>query len=174
MEEAREWLQTVLGAMGLPTTVDIIDDYLEIPSAELSANQKSALLSPAPVEERFQDPDKPLGDDEPTGVTLDALQYLANTLLNIDKQPPLQRSYAIELDGYRRQRHRELHELAQEAVTHVRTTGRDYEFTALSAAERRQIHTLLSDSDYADLETISRGREPHRRLVVRLATQPLA
>jgi spoIIIJ-associated protein len=41
---------------------------------------------------------------------------------------------------------------------------------ALSAAERRQVHTYLKD--YEDLETYSRGKEPDRRLVVRLAQNP--
>ena len=43
------------------------------------------------------------------------------------------------------------------------------EITALSSAERRQIHTLLKEA--TDLETESQGEEPHRRLVVRLRSE---
>ncbi|NEQ25399.1 MAG: RNA-binding protein, partial [Microcoleus sp. SIO2G3] len=37
--------------------------------------------------------------------------------------------------------------------------------SSLSAAERRQVHTLFQS--YEDLETFSQGTEPDRRLVVR-------
>lgn len=66
------------------------------------------------------------------------------------------------------QRQIELQQLAEAAVQHVRETGEEYEMAALSAAERRQVHTYLK-ATYGDLETYSRGKEPDRRLVVRLA-----
>jgi spoIIIJ-associated protein len=40
------------------------------------------------------------------------------------------------------------------------------ELTDLSAAERRQVHTIFQGEP--DLETESQGHEPDRRLVVRL------
>ena len=43
----------------------------------------------------------------------------------------------------------------------------------MSAAERRQMHTFFDgDPSYSDLSTESRGQEPDRRLVVKLAQAP--
>jgi spoIIIJ-associated protein len=56
--------------------------------------------------------------------------------------------------------------MAENAAQQVRMTGKEYEMKSLSSAERRQVHTLLKDCP--DLETYSRGKEPDRRLVVRL------
>jgi spoIIIJ-associated protein len=40
----------------------------------------------------------------------------------------------------------------------------------MSSAERRQMHTFFdTDPSYRDLATSSRGQEPDRRMVVRLA-----
>jgi len=102
----------------------------------------------------------------PKGEAIDSIQYLANTLLNIGVEPGEQRSFTIELNGYRVQRQRELQALIEEVADRVRQTGNEEKIESLSSAERRQIHTLLKDSE--DLATESRGQEPNRHLVVRL------
>ncbi|MFQ3613958.1 MAG: R3H domain-containing nucleic acid-binding protein [Cyanobacteriota bacterium] len=161
-ERARQWLQQVLSAMGIPAAVRVVGEALEIEAASLTAVQKQLLLSKAPPSPRE------LGQEEDhSPVVLDALQYLANTLLNLNQPEDQQQAYTLELDGYRQRRLQELQEMATLAVNQVRASGQEYEFQALSAAERRQIHTLLSDPAYADLETFSRGKEPDRRLVIR-------
>ncbi len=99
------------------------------------------------------------------GSALDAIQYLANTTVNLGQPPEEQASYTVELAGYRVRRQAELLEMAQYAAEQVRLTGREFELKSLSAAERRQVHTFLKD--FTDLETYSRGKEPDRRLVVR-------
>ncbi|NJL62757.1 MAG: RNA-binding protein [Methylacidiphilales bacterium] len=101
------------------------------------------------------------------GSVLDAIQYLANSILNINQQPEQQASYTIELNGYRIQRQEQIQTLAQSAAQQVRSTGQEVEIKSLSSAERRQVHTLLEG--LSDLETFSRGKEPHRHLVVRPA-----
>ncbi|MGQ9838818.1 MAG: Jag family protein [Cyanobacteriota bacterium] len=165
-ERARQWLQQVLFAMGIPASVQVVGEVLEIEAASLAAAQKQLLLSKAPPTTR----ELAYGQDH-SPVVLDALQYLANTLLNLNQPESQQQAYTIELDGYRQRRLRELQDLATTAVEQVRASGQEYEFQALSAAERRQIHTLLSDPAYADLETFSRGKEPDRRLVIRSVSQ---
>ncbi|MEY2914024.1 MAG: hypothetical protein RLZZ184_3333 [Cyanobacteriota bacterium] len=76
----------------------------------------------------------------------------------------------MELNGYRVRREAEIRTLAENAAAEVRFSGREVELQSLSATERRQIHTLLQDCP--DLETFSRGKEPHRHLVVRQAVTP--
>jgi spoIIIJ-associated protein len=71
------------------------------------------------------------------------------------------------LNGYRVKRQAEIRALASSAAEEARATGREVEIKSLSSAERRQIHTFFQD--FSDLETYSRGKEPHRLLVVRPA-----
>ena len=101
------------------------------------------------------------------GSVLDAIQYLANSVLNLSQAQEEQASYTIELNGYRVKREAEVRALAESAAEEVRISGREVEIKSLSSAERRQIHTFLKE--FSDLETFSRGKEPHRHLVVRPA-----
>ncbi len=158
-----QWLSQLLEHQGLEAEVtgEHIDDglgessfWLTIEHASLTQSQIDGLL----------------GDK---GRVLDAIQYLANIVLNIGQSPETQQSYTIELHGYRQQRRDELKAIAEEAAEQVLSSGGEHEVTDLSSAERRQVHTLLKA--YGGLETFSRGREPDRRLVVRaLGDLPLA
>lgn len=103
----------------------------------------------------------------PNGHVIDSIQYLANTVLNLGVEQDQQGAFTIDLAGYREQRYKELLDIANNAATKARETGEEVELKALSAAERRQVHTILKE--HADLETYSRGQEPDRRLVVKLA-----
>ena len=150
----KEWLQQLLNLMGIAAEVktegfEITSDsgssWLNIDGSSLSSEQKQRLI----------------GDK---GGNIDAVQYLANTILNLDLDPEAQSSFVIELDSYRVKRHRELTELTQQAIDKVRTTGEELEIPGLSSAERKEIHSLLQDVE--DLATESRGQEPNRSLVV--------
>ena len=101
------------------------------------------------------------------GKVLDAIQYLANSILNLNQETEEQASYTVELNGYRVQRLAEIRNMIDEVIDRVRTTGREVEVKSLSSAERRQVHTLLKS--FEDLESFSQGKEPHRHLVVRPA-----
>jgi spoIIIJ-associated protein len=100
------------------------------------------------------------------GAVLDAIQYLANATLNLNQPQERQAAYTIELDGYRLRRQAEIQAIATSAIEQARTTGQEVELKSLSSAERRQVHTFLKD--FPDLESFSRGKEPHRHLVIRV------
>ncbi|MBF2028851.1 MAG: RNA-binding protein [Oscillatoriales cyanobacterium C42_A2020_001] len=100
------------------------------------------------------------------GHVLDAIQYLANTTLNLGLPPEQQGAFTVDLAGYRERRYQELKAIAENAAEQARDTGKEVELKSLSAAERRQVHTILKE--HTDLETYSRGQEPDRRLVVRV------
>ncbi|ABA23043.1 Single-stranded nucleic acid binding R3H [Trichormus variabilis ATCC 29413] len=105
------------------------------------------------------------------GSVLDAIQYLVNSTLNINQPQEGQASYTVELNGYRVKRQAEIQQIAETAAEQVRSTGQEVEIKSLSSAERRLVHTFLKD--FGDLETFSRGKEPHRHLVVRPAVNEL-
>ncbi len=156
MTRGKEWLETLLELMGIKTTVSVERDamdetnnaiWLVINEANLSPEQLNILLGVH-------------------GESLDAIQYLANTLVNLNIEYEDQQAFTIELVGYRLKRQLELKTLAEQVAEQVRQTGQAVEMKSLSSAERRQIHTFLKDA--TDLETESRGHEPDRRLVIRL------
>jgi spoIIIJ-associated protein len=157
--QGQQWLEEMLRLAGLPASVQVDQSrteaegscWLNIDQASLTPEQTQALI----------------GAD---GSGLDAIQYLANTILNIGQAEAAQTAYTVELAGYRVRRQAELQALAEAAAQQVRQTGSEYEMAALSSAERRQVHTYLK-ATYSDLVTHSRGKEPDRRLVVSLATE---
>ena len=157
IQRGQEWLSKLLELMAIPATI-VMEEANKIPVESDSCWLiiESANLDPSKIE-------IVIGD---RGKSIDAIQYLANTLLNLNVEEELQGSYTVEIDGYRLKRYQELQALAQQAAQEVRETGQEVKMPVLSSAERRQIHTFLKDAE--DLETESRGQEPDRRLVVRL------
>ncbi len=158
MEKSISWLEKLLALQGLEASVsgaqvseETGDDsyWLTIDTASLSSEEVDSLI----------------GD---RGQVLDSIQYLANITLNMGQPEDEQHAYTIEINGYRKKRQAELKALADEAAEQVIANGEEYEVKGLSAAERRQVHGLLGT--YEQLETFSRGREPERHLVVKLAT----
>ena len=157
MHRGQQWLEELLRLSRLSAEVRVTntetsaDDkpnyWLTIERTKLTPKQVEILIGPE-------------------GAALDAIQYLANSMLNIGQDEEHQAAYTIELDGYRIRRQEQLRALAAHAAQRVRETGQEFEMKSLSSAERRQVHTFLKECE--DLETQSRGQEPDRRLVVRL------
>lgn len=149
-----DWLNSLLRYQGIQATVEsaLVEDefgascWLTISDSELNPAQVSALI----------------GDN---GRSIDAIQYLLNTVLNLGRSPEEQQPYTVELAGYRAKRKAEVIALATEAAEKARESSEEFEMVALSSAERRQVHHFLNS--FEGLETFSRGREPDRRLVVR-------
>lgn len=157
IRKGQQWLERLLELMGMsaPVKVETFKDetteknnyWLLIDDAQLTPAQKELLIGQG-------------------GEMIDAVQYLANTLLNIGLEREDQQPFTVELDGYRMRRQAELKNLAAQVAQRVRETGIPAEMRSLSSAERRQIHNFFQA--FEDLETESRGQEPDRRLVVRL------
>jgi spoIIIJ-associated protein len=154
VQRGQQWLKEFLNLAGISAEVRVEPDqatweescWLKIDETALTSEQVQVLI----------------GAD---GVVLDAVQYLTNTVLNLGLPKEQQNAYTIELGGYRARRQAELQAIAEQAAEQVRETGEAFEMVALSAAERRQIHTFLKS--FGDLETFSQGVEPDRRLVIR-------
>jgi spoIIIJ-associated protein len=153
-QQGQEWLEELLEFVGLSANVKSTFQESEF-GASYWLTIDATYLTPKQV--------KALTGSR--GEALDAIQYMANSILNLGCAPEEQAAYTVELDGYRRRRLEELKRIASEAVETVRQTGQEQELKELSAAERRQVHNLLAHD--TDLETYSRGQEPNRSLVIR-------
>jgi len=151
-----DWLETLLRLANLSVSVQGVipegawveadNRWLTIPAHHLTPTQIQILI----------------GHD---GEVIDAIQYLASTLLNLGQPHGERVAYTIELDGYRLGRQHELRAIAEESAAKARSSGKEVEIRSLSSAERRQVHSFLQDC--SDLETFSRGNEPDRRLIVK-------
>ena len=173
-----DWLQELLQLMGYPvsvkqisaeafskanhgsnvTPVEGIDSqnyWLEISHTDLQPSQIHNII----------------GQD---GSVIDAIQYLANVILNhhagVAPQdlPQIHHFYTVELNNYRASHLADLQTLTEQAVQQVRDTGTEFVIKNLSAADRRYVHHLLDSC--TDIENFSQGREPHRYLIVKLVT----
>lgn len=157
LQFGKQWLEQLLDIMGLAAqvttegfekiTIESDSHWLNIDTSSLNPEHRQQLIGIK-------------------GESIDAIQYLANTIINLNMDPEAQNSFVVELDGYRVQRNQELADITQEATTKVRETSQEVEIPGLSSAERKQIHSLLQNVE--DLTTESRGQEPHRKLVVKL------
>jgi spoIIIJ-associated protein len=155
-QKAQDWLVQLLQLMGIQASVSLENPpHASDPSAPWLTIDVSTLT--------VEQIEKIIGR---RGEGIDAIQYLANALVNLGLEREEQHPFTVELNGYRRARQAELMIQIQEVADRVRATGQAVEMGELSSAERRQVHTLLQD--VADLKTESRGQEPDRRLVVML------
>ncbi len=152
----KEWLENLLTLMGFPTNVNV--EYRE---NELEKTTECWLI----IDETQLPLEKTLMLLGEKGEGLDAIQYLANTLINLTVDSVEQQGFTVELNGYRLERLQQLKTLTEDIADKVRQTGQEIEMTALSSAERRQIHSFFKN--VADIATESRGEEPNRRLIVK-------
>jgi spoIIIJ-associated protein len=107
------------------------------------------------------DPGKIIGRD---GRTLQALEYITNTVLNRGEGGNTRVN--IDVGGYKRRRDDRLIDIAQKVAERVRETGQPFNFKPMSAAERRVIHMQFADDPELMSESEGEGRE--RRVVVKL------
>jgi len=156
IQRGKKWLETLLTLMGVPASVTIgrVEQEERAISCWLTIDETK--LTPTVIEHLIGK----------KGETIDALQYLANVLLNIGVFDGEERFFTVELNGYRIRRQAELMAIAQKAADRVRITGMPEEIRYLSSVERRQVHSFLEKS--GDLATESEGNEPDRRLIVKL------
>ncbi len=164
MQRGQQWLESLLQLTGLPTNVKADLETTLGESSDLLQSDSYWLT----IDESHLTPEQIqilIGE----GTVIDAIQYLVNAILNLSQTAEQQASYTVELNGYRVRRQAEIRALAEHAAQQVRSSGNEVEIKSLSSAERRQIHTFLQE--FADLETFSRGKEPHRHLVVRQMQQ---
>lgn len=160
MQRGQVWLESLLKLMGASASVSA-QEASQIQDAEAFSEPDNYWLTIDATQLTPEQITTLIGSE---GNVLDAMQYLANSISNLNQSPEQQASYTVELDGYRIRRQAEIQAIAQNAAEQVRASGQEFEIRSLSSAERRQIHTFLKN--YPDLETFSRGKEPHRQLVV--------
>lgn len=110
-----------------------------------------------------------LGDEEKLGivigkrgVTLDAIQYILNLIVNRHSDQYIRVS--VDSSGYRKKREKTLEELAHKMAAKVLRTNRSIRLEPMNAYDRKIIHEALQS--YEGVLTHSEGREPYRKVVI--------
>ena len=97
------------------------------------------------------------------GETLDAIQHLANYVINNNGSSDRVR-VNIDAENYRAKRAESLTRLAKKVAAKVVKYRRNMTLEPMNAYERHVIHTALQD--FSGVTTYSTGTEPNRRVVV--------
>ena len=102
------------------------------------------------------------------GHTLDAVRVLCDA--SATRVSGTRDRLALDVGGYRERRESMLQGMAKMAADRARRSGREVVLEAMNPADRRIVH--LTVQGLAGVESVSRGDEPARRVVVRPATVP--
>ena len=97
------------------------------------------------------------------GETLAALQHIMNMII---RRQTDERIYVhVDVGGYREARLSKLEEQAREAAEKAKSEDTEVALPMMTAAERRHIHSVLTDIEGVSSE--SRGEGNRRRLIVK-------
>lgn len=99
------------------------------------------------------------------GRHLDSLQYILQLMVGkiIDQNP--QYRVLVDVGGYRKEKDSKIEDLALQKADDVRILGEEIEMEPMSPADRRVVHTTLSQ--YEDITTESIGEGVDRRVVIK-------
>jgi len=95
------------------------------------------------------------------GQTIDAIQYLANAIVRSEGG---ESDIVVDAAGYRARRAASLETTARRAAQRASATGRRVPLEPMTPVERKIVHESLKDDP--EVETLSEGSEPNRRVVV--------
>lgn len=141
-ETLREFVQTVIGLMGIEASVTA-KEAPEWVRADISGDDLGLLIGRH-------------------GATIDALQYIAAIVVNGDRRE--RRQVVVDAEGYRQRREVALKSLADRTAQKVARESASIALKPMTAAERKVIHLHLKD--HPRVETASEGNEPFRAVII--------
>ena len=139
------YLQNIVIAMGYPdATVDFREDGNRHFTLNIKTDENTSLI----IGKR--------------GITLNSLQFLVNNYAK--KFSSYYFRIEVDCDDYRENRKKTLEELALNLAKKSKKIGKPVELEPMTSIERKIIHNALTG--IKNVETESRGEEPHRYLVI--------
>ena len=139
------YLQNIVVAMGYP---DVTVDFREDGNRHFTLNIKTEENTSLIIGKR--------------GITLNSLQFLVNNYAK--KFSSHYFRIEVDCDDYRENRKKTLEELALNLAKKSKKIGKPVELEPMTSIERKIIHNALTG--IKNVETESRGEEPHRYLVI--------
>ncbi|MFA5633914.1 MAG: R3H domain-containing nucleic acid-binding protein [Candidatus Dojkabacteria bacterium] len=99
------------------------------------------------------------------GRHLDSLQYILQLMVGKVIDQDSNYRVLVDVGGYRKERDSKIESLALQKADDVRILGEEIEMEPMSPADRRVVHTTLSQ--YEDITTESVGEGKDRRVVIK-------
>ena len=144
-ESIVNYLQNIVIAMGYPdATVDFREDGNRHFTLNIKTEENTSLI----IGKR--------------GITLNSLQFLVNNYAK--KFSSHYFRIEVDCDDYRENRKKTLEDLALNLAKKSKKIGKPVELEPMTSVERKIIHNALTG--IKNVETESRGEEPHRYLVI--------
>ena len=144
-ERIVNYLQNIVVAMGYP---DATVDFIENGNRHFTLNIKTEDNTSLIIGKR--------------GITLNSLQFLVNNYAK--KFSSHYFRIEVDCDDYRENRKKTLEDLALNLAKKSKKIGKPVELEPMTSVERKIIHNALTG--IKNVETESRGEEPHRYLVI--------
>jgi spoIIIJ-associated protein len=99
------------------------------------------------------------------GRHLDSLQYILQLMVGRFADQDPQYRVLVDVGGYRKEKDSKLESLALQKADDVRILGEEIEMDPMSPADRRVVHTALSQFEDVTTESVGEGRD--RRVVIK-------
>lgn len=93
------------------------------------------------------------------GKTLESLQLLVRQAIQKQTNHPIKVN--IDISGYKNKKLKNLEYEVKKIAREVQKSGIDASLDPMNSYERRRIHTLISEMDHLETESVGEGRERH-------------
>jgi spoIIIJ-associated protein len=101
------------------------------------------------------------------GQTLESLQLILGLLINNSRENSEWSRVVVDVGEYRSERENTLKEMVNRAVEDLEVNRKtEVALQPMNPSERRAVHVIVSEN-YPELETVSEGEEPYRRIKLR-------
>jgi spoIIIJ-associated protein len=137
-----EFMTTLIGAIGLDSTVDAYDAG-DVIAVEVATKEAGLVIGQK-------------------GETIDAIQYLLNVCVYKDR--PFVKRIVVDSEGYRQRRVEAIQGMAHRTARRALREKRAVSLPPMTAAERRVVHLFLKENPH--VTTFSDGEEEQRRVIV--------
>ncbi len=142
IEEVRDYVSSVLDAMGLDARLDVYDtkEYIAV---DVISDHAALIIGQK-------------------GETIDSLQYLTNSAVHRDRE--FVKRIVVDSEGYRQRRIEALQGMAHRTARKSIREQRDINMPPMSSSERRVVHMYLKENP--EVTTFSEGSGNDRRVTV--------
>jgi len=138
----RDFLETVLGHLGLEPTIRIVETADTV-AAEISGDDMGVFIGKR-------------------GQTIDAIEYLASIVLY--PRPDARKRVELDAEGYKERRRKSIERVAERKAQEAVRRGAPVQLDPMTPAERKIVHVALKER--RDVATESTGKEPYRSVVI--------
>ncbi len=142
VEAVKDYVSTVMDAMGLEARVDAYDTD-ECIAVDIASDHAALVIGQK-------------------GETIDSLQYLVNSAVYRDRE--FVKRVVLDSEGYRQRRIEAIQGMAHRTARKSVRERRDVEMPPMNSSERRVVHMYLKENP--EVSTFSEGSGSHRRVTV--------